>query len=420
MTELGEGASITSVRETPDKYLHAKVIEVTFEGGYKVCRMKTTVQAPHWPTKADGPNQSQKPAVFPFAHKGTQKAKVKIKIDSKGFAGNGKLRGILKTLEFEGDIPLAAGEHTVETTLKEPPDGTAWINGPMSWGVESPDISVLAGTPLTELFFVFDDPGKMKFFQDKGVWVEALRFLFRTSSITSKKQEQAAVRTVTQCCFDLRKHKYDIDHGASHYIPEDLNGDPIWGKFKLARYINKKKGKELNCYDQAHAVIVLSGALGLKTDGLFLNPFGFLSRMALVGRGPCNNPFPKAKFDHEKAIVSPRPRRKLKKEDFLVVDQKDPYRNGFGNHMFCEFGGKVHDACAGPAVGDDDKPGYLRKSIDVNGPDKQIIEIPGAPPFEYDPYTRNHWPKSDAAIANFSFGRIRNIDQMGWAIQEVL
>jgi hypothetical protein len=30
MTELGEGASVTPVKETPGKYLHARIVEVTF------------------------------------------------------------------------------------------------------------------------------------------------------------------------------------------------------------------------------------------------------------------------------------------------------------------------------------------------------------------------------------------------------
>jgi hypothetical protein len=421
MTELGEGASITPVRQTPDKYLHAKVVEVTFEGGYKTCRKKTTVQPPHWPAKADGPNQSQKPAVFPFAHKGTQKAKVKIKIESRGYSGNGKLRGILKTLEFEGDIPLAAGEHTVETTLKEPPDATAWVKGPMSWGIESPDISVLAGTPLTELFFVFDDPGKMRYFKDKGVWIEALRFLFRSSKVAAKNKDKEAVAEVTKCCFGLSKHEYDINGGEAHFIPNE-NGSVVWGKFGLTEYIRKSKRKSLlNCYDQAYAVVVLSGALGLRVHGLFLDPFGFLSYMELVGRGPCNNPFPSAKFEHESRNPNGSKRKKrLKKEDFLVVDGKDPYRSGFGNHMFCEFGRTIYDACAGPAKGGDDRLGYLRHSVDVNGPEKKRLDLPGGRIVEYDPYVRTGWPKTDQEIVNVSVRGIRTIDELGLAVSSLI
>lgn len=128
------------------------------------------------------------------------------------------------------------------------------------------------------------------------------------------------------------------------------------GIFHLKRYIDNSLGF-VNCYDQTYAVIALSAALGIGVDGLFLEPFGYIRTVNLVGWGRCNNPFP----------------GRLPTSKYLVVDPRDPDRSGFGNHMFCEFSAKIYDACAGPVKGNVDRAGYVSATIDTVTP-------PGAGP----------------------------------------
>ena len=47
-----------------------------------------------------------------------------------------------------------------------------------------------------------------------------------------------------------------------------------------------------------------------------------------------------------------------------MVDPQSTNRSAFGNHMFCEFTAKIHDACAGPVVGTVDRKGYVAATID--------------------------------------------------------
>ena len=69
---------------------------------------------------------------------------------------------------------------------------------------------------------------------------------------------------VTRACFTLPNHKYDVARGAAHFGGATT-------RFKLKAYMDPSSG-EVNCYDQAYAVIVFSGALGIFVDGLFLQP----------------------------------------------------------------------------------------------------------------------------------------------------
>ena len=126
-------------------------------------------------------------------------------------------------------------------------------------------------------------------------------------------------------------------------------------------------------------------------NGLFLEPFGFLKQTQLVGRGTCNNPFPAMKYNTEVqnyhdqrlilGILGKQVKAKPPKlEDFLLVDPKDPDRNGFGNHMFCEHDKLIYDACAGPAQGEHDRTGYMVNSIDTTTPEN----VRGLPRTEAD------------------------------------
>ncbi|PUA27870.1 MAG: hypothetical protein B0W54_15215 [Cellvibrio sp. 79] len=347
MTEAGEGKNGRKV--DPKKSLAAKVIQLEFVDSFKASLKQALIKPPHWPAEKSAANESSKAVVFKFDNKGTQKAKVKIKIISEGFSGNGKLTGIFKQFEFEGSVPLASGEYIVDVTLKEPPTKLTWAKGDIFWGVEATDRSVMAGKTHVEIFFVFADPALQPCFSRSGVWIEALRFLFKRSSVNGVQTKPSAVEKVTQCCFGLPNHKYEVMRGRPSY-------GGMSGIFLLKNYINDSDGY-VNCYDQAYAVITLSAALGIKVDGLYLAPFGYIRTVNLVGWGRCNNPFP----------------GRLPTSQYLVVDPRDPNRSGFGNHMFCEFTAKIYDACAGPVKGNVDRAGYVAATIDTVTP-------PGAGP----------------------------------------
>jgi len=212
----------------------------------------------------------------------------------------------------------------------------------------------------------------MVFFSDAGVWAEALRFLFKYGYARGVKKEKDGVEKVTRRCFNIKNHRYDIVKGAPYFggLTEET-------KFKLNDYISSEDSF-VNCHDQAYAVVVFSGALGLEVDGLYMQPFGFLNYTQLVGRGPCNNPFPGDKRKTEKwnlkLTEEGRERMKLKPlklEDYLVIDVSergdegpDLDRSDFSNHSYCEYKNRIYDACAGPSVGSQDKKGYVNENVD--------------------------------------------------------
>ena len=344
MTQIGESVNVSTIPEDPEKSITAEVLELEFVDSFKACLAQTVINPPHWPATRSPSNQSSKAVVFRFNHRGTQKAKLKLKITSRGYSGNGKLTGVLQRFEFEGSVPLSSGEHVVEVTLKEPPDSLLWCKGEIFWGIDATDRSIMAGRTHVEIFFVFADPSLQPCFASDGVWIEALRFLFDNSSVSGVQTMPSAVEKVTQCCFGLPNHKYEVIQGAPSYGGAS-------GTFHLKNYIDHSLGF-VNCYDQTYAVIVLSAALGIGVDGLYLNPFGYIRTVNLVGWGPCNNPFP-----------SGRPIA-----DHLVVAPLDPARSGFGNHMFCEYSAKIYDACTGPVKGTVDRAGYVANTIDTSVP----------------------------------------------------
>ncbi|VAW64738.1 hypothetical protein MNBD_GAMMA10-506, partial [hydrothermal vent metagenome] len=255
--------------------------------------------------------------------------------------------------------------------MKEPPETLRWLKGNIVWNAEGGGLVEAAGTTFIELFFVFDDPEKRVFFSDAGVWAEALRFLFKYGYARGVKKEKDGVEKVTRRCFNIKNYLYDIVDGASHF-----KGLSRKGIFALDRYMSSDESK-VNCHDQAYAVTVFSGALGLEVEGLYMQPFGFLNYTQLVGRGPCNNPFPGDKLrtveENLEFTEEGRKRMKLKPlklEDYLVVnvsedgDGPDTDRKGFDNHSYCEYKNRIYDACAGPSVGNEDRKGYVNKNVD--------------------------------------------------------
>lgn len=354
MSELGEGSELAPA---PEKEFEAEVLAIRCKDGFKAAHNETTITGNHWPAPLHKGKYSQAPAVYAFGGKSAQDVEVTIKVTSKGYSGNGKLTGYGASLLFEGSCPLTNGEHKVTVSLVDTPDAMTWFKGNTAWGIDLPDSSVLVGNAFLEIFFVFADPSKLPFFSSDGVWTEAIRYAFMNGYLAGTRIKTDATKKLTSMCFNnkprVKNHTYEIKRGASAY-------GGMSKIFKLGKYMKPKKGT-VNCYDQAYAVIVFGGCIGLAVDGVYMNPFGYLARSNLVGYGPCNNPFPQEKYLDElsKGRASGR-----SLTDYFVVANDDPLRQPFGNHMFCEFKALIYDACAGPALGKGDRAHYAGKAVD--------------------------------------------------------
>lgn len=333
----------STIQPCIDKHLKGEVIEVKWESGLKISYAKSTVSAPHWQVGTnvdDGPG-SKKPAVYLINGKGSNTLTVKVKItENLNVTGTGKLTTQLGSLKIEGTCPTAVGEHTVAATITNLPDYIAHEQGTVSWHLESPDLGkplVLLNMTRLEVFVVLDTPQP---YYKPGVWTEALRFVCDTVNVAGLKVGSRVAETITKYCHGSHGLSYDTVSGAPAY---GVNGRG--GAFELGDYI-KAARKIVNCYDQAAAIQSLSGAVGVKLDWLFLQPFGYINTSNLIGVGMCNNPF----F--------------MSNGTTPIVARTDPNRTGFGNHAFGELTGKVLDACAGPHVGTEDRTQYCTASID--------------------------------------------------------
>jgi hypothetical protein len=174
--------------------------------------------------------------------------------------------------------------------------------------------------------------------------------------ITGSKPDDISGK-VAKYCHTLHGMQYDTVEGASCF----LNMAPPTprahgGIFRLMEYIEKQSltapmltpprpVNTVNCYDQAAAVQVLCGCLGIVVGWKYQYPFGFINETNLIGVGRCNNPFNK---------TAP------------VVPPDDPNRTDFYNHAFVEvlISQHIRDACAGPHHTTETLREYLEAAID--------------------------------------------------------
>jgi hypothetical protein len=206
-------------------------------------------------------------------------------------------------------------------------------------------MTVGLNSSFVELFAILDDPLQPAF--SVGVWVEALRLVCEEAHLTGvplADRAMAAARVVRYCFFE-HGLTYECYFGGSSYIASHSGG--AW-TFELENYV-KRTSHIANCHDQAGAIQVLAGSVGVYLNWLFMEPFGFINLTRLLGWhvfGLCNNPF-----------FGPNLSR-------MRVDRYDPVRKPFSNHSFCEYGGRIYDACAKPHPGSADGAGYCAESID--------------------------------------------------------
>jgi hypothetical protein len=255
--------------------------------------------------------------------------------------------------------------------------------------------------PRLEIFVIYDKPAG---FYKGGVWVEAMRLMFKRAGVTGFKRPESISAKVTTYCHSTHGMTYDTVMGKS-WFGVDGGGS---GEFKLSEYIEGKSSAALkaqkdlrnqieqqvlrdhatksdkekreivekrfeeekpslntvNCYDQATAVQTFCACLGVDVTWIFQYPFGYIKTTGLVGVGMCNNPFYKGNGTHPVVLVN------------------DPDRTGFGNHAFIENNKAevyIRDACAGPHIGEEDLRAYFVNAVDAEETAKRLGKLFGRP-----------------------------------------
>lgn len=328
---------------------------VTFSSGIDVAKQNNTVPTPHWilGTDVSDGSGSQRAAVYCVNGIGSHDVIVVVNVtQSINCAASADLVGTIADLTIRGTLSTGAGMQTVGATITNPPDRIKWYQGDIAWQAVIPGCGTFSlGSTRAEIFIILDVPPF--FYQPHGVWVEVLRLLCSRASVLDMWDKKTTAARVTHYAHWLHGLAYDTVHGASSY---SVGGQG--GVFDLARYLSLAASRG-NCYDQAAAVQVFSGALGVAIGWNYIEPFGYLKQTHLVGIGQCNNPF----FDsnHSSPVLGPN----------------DPQRTSFGNHAFCQFqpdapasGGpappaQILDACAGPHLATEDLQGYITAGIDT-------------------------------------------------------
>ncbi|MCP5106363.1 MAG: hypothetical protein GY950_23460 [bacterium] len=305
---------------------------------------------------------SQRPGVFEIGNQKYKELAVKINVTGLAAGETATLIGEFGEIVFTGTIAPAGDSGAPQTVMAVPthiPTDFTWVRGEVDWYVEtSPGKGGSVRKTLLELFWIYGYPGEM---YTRGVWIEVLRLLGANCyGLTGK--EQVIQQVVNYIHFGTGL-MYDSYHGLNHYV-EEWKG----GSFKLNAYLRRAFAL-CNCYDLGGALQTLLAALGINDiTYIYLNPFGYINRTNLIGRGQCNNPF----FFRDE-IPAPK-----------VVEINDPQRSGFSNHVFCGIRNRdtILDACAGPHLGNETKQQYLDESIDTKttlytGNPEKGIERPG-------------------------------------------
>ena len=423
---LNKSASISSSRIVgssiaPCDKIDIKITDVEWIDSYaNVCQQNNQIQdwiawkdSKSTTTTQVNPDEffyqdcSDKPAVY-FINKSnaTGHKTIKLKVVLKTICGSklpisvsgseAKLIISFNNKEFTSkdfNLPLKDSETTV--TFEFSIDQICWLKSPI-FSLEYND----NGTPIRknnifsekiplEAFVLYEEPAS---FYQSGVWSEALRFLFEKTNINNDSQKEESLEKITRYLHSQHGVRYEIYGGQPSFFRDN--------NFSLMSYLKKKANFKfistgspdkygrtykfkcltlsfedfniVNCYDQAAAISVLSGAVGIKTEFLYIDPFGYIKETKLVGidrsfdfipispPDECNNPF------FENSNYSPL--RIVNGFIDIIFDYLP--RSAFSNHAVCAFLSNnktysdyandlnqyekdvlIYDACAGPILG---------------------------------------------------------------------
>ena len=291
---------------------------------------------------------SKRPGVFDITATGRYNSlEVRVKVkglrDKETTKLSGKLAGLTFTAFLTGDNSTGkTGKvKTVRAVPENVPGYFKQASGDMEWFLAS-EIEPFEKTRL-EIYWIYGSPGIM---YKKGVWIEVLRLL--SALCVGLKHKEKIIQRIVNYCHAWTPLSYNSETTAGNYA------EAYWGGyFNLGAFLEQSYSL-CNCYDQAGALQTLLGALGIELTWIYMNPFGFINRTSLIGRGESNNPV----F--------------LKKDSLTpeIVNKNNQKRTQFGAHSFClwEKEGEdqfVLDACLGPTLGNDPGPQYIKRNIDT-------------------------------------------------------
>jgi hypothetical protein len=280
---------------------------------------------------------------------------------------------------FSGAVRLdGAGAQTVEIEVKldQAPAGVvALLDEPIRWELRKGSAEGSLGDEWLrmELYFMPEDPGPSF---PRGVAVEALRHLAEALGQRGEgrlRSEQGrfgtqklllgdgwSVAEVVQAIYQFNPPRYDIYQGAPHFT-DISNFNNITLYYSRYQSANRDPNAIANCYDLAAVVQYLLRVGGIvNVRWAYMQPFGYLRKTQLVGRGQCNNPFYAAPG---RPPTNP------------VVDPGYGWRTAFGNHAFCYVVGSqtLADATAGPHLGGESVASYVNVATDDQTPNPPAV-----------------------------------------------
>lgn len=330
--------------------LTVEILSITIDSQITTCLNRKPVKLPNWRPGIDliDGHGSKRPGVFDMTAP-TRYKSLKVRLRVKGLRDKettkltGKLAGLTFTAFLTGDNPPdeTGKEITVSAVPENIPDYFRQARGDMEWFIAN-DKEPFEKTRL-EMYWVYGCPGIM---YKKGVWVEVLQLL--TFLCFGLKHKEKIIQRIVNYCHAWTPLRYNSETTTGQYA------EAYWGGyFKLEAFLAQAYTL-CNCYDQAGALQTLIGALGIELFWIYMNPFGFINKTTLIGRGECNNP-----IFLKKSSLTPE-----------LVNKNDQRRTAFGAHSFCiwEKEGKhqfVLDACLGPTMGNASSPQYIKRKIDT-------------------------------------------------------
>ena len=191
-----------------------------------------------------------------------------------------------------------------------------------------------------------------------NVWVSVLDMLSKTNACSGQTTKNSALEMLTRHLFSDCGFTYDTSDGMPHYLDFTDNYFLIGNYIVSCRTATPAKG---NCFDQAHGLSYLSAAVGVETDILRMEPFGYLNPGLLIGiTNLCNNPFYAASWA---SIHAP------------LCGTNDTNRTKFSCHFFVRRGTQIFDACAGPATGTEDGSAYVARMVDTSTHDERFYTV---------------------------------------------
>jgi hypothetical protein len=188
-------------------------------------------------------------------------------------------------------------------------------------------------------------------------WITALDFAIDQSKCNMQNATSAAAASSAAGTYLFNSYGlvYDIYRGSPTY------GSSSFFYYNLTGYITKSQGNQVNCYDQAGSLMLLTSLMGGSAEYLFMGPYGYLNLTNLIGRGQCNNPF----YGSRSAPYN-----------VPVVHQDSAARSWFGNHAFVRLNGStgtIYDDCGGPYLGSGNAQAFINATIDVSTPAEAAV-----------------------------------------------